>query len=234
MSDDVRRCDRCGGDIVIRWMGSALVPIHLSGSCGGGGQHWPPSAWAHRHEDFTRATTCRICGESVFFVRHNGGSVWFDELGPPWDKHPCFEDDPSSATIRSALRAAPSGALLGIVLEAVPEHGGSWGRVVVRCSHGTMVDERLPFAHLGGGRAVIVLRRGAGVVLTPIGKPARGSFDEHQQLLKDSARQYARHIVCPRCGNRTRPENARFVVIQGARLAHCARCGNDFQSASRS
>lgn len=28
----------------------------------------------------------------MFFVRHNGGSVWFDELGWPWPVHPCFAD----------------------------------------------------------------------------------------------------------------------------------------------
>jgi hypothetical protein len=27
----------------------------------------------------------------VYFVRHNGGSVWFDSLGWPWEKHPCFD-----------------------------------------------------------------------------------------------------------------------------------------------
>ena len=37
-------------------------------------------------------TTCPICGSEVFFVRHNGGSVWFDSLGHPWPKHPCFDN----------------------------------------------------------------------------------------------------------------------------------------------
>jgi hypothetical protein len=36
-------------------------------------------------------TSCPKCGQSVFFIRHNGGSVWVDELGPPWPKHPCFD-----------------------------------------------------------------------------------------------------------------------------------------------
>ena len=34
---------------------------------------------------------CRHCGAAVYFVRHNGGSVWFDELGKPWRKHPCYD-----------------------------------------------------------------------------------------------------------------------------------------------
>jgi len=116
---------------------------------------------------------------------------------------------------------------LGIVLETTTEHGGSWGRVVIRCSDGTMIDERLPFAHLRGGRAVIVLRGRGRVTLTPIGRVERGSFEEHRQLLDESARQYARHIVCPRCGNRARPENARFITLEGAKFAHCTRCGLD-------
>ncbi len=35
-------------------------------------------------------TKCPECGEEVYFVRHNGGTVWFDDLGQPWPKHPCF------------------------------------------------------------------------------------------------------------------------------------------------
>ena len=44
-------------------------------------------------------THCLKCGADVYFVRHNGGSVWFDELGPPWPVHPCFENDAGSEKI---------------------------------------------------------------------------------------------------------------------------------------
>lgn len=50
----------------------------------------------HRWEyssDLTRPTKCKLCGQDVFFVRHNGGAVWFDELGPPWPKHGCYHED---------------------------------------------------------------------------------------------------------------------------------------------
>jgi hypothetical protein len=42
-------------------------------------------------ENFCRPTSCPECGCRVYFVRHNGGSVWFDSLGWPWPKHGCFD-----------------------------------------------------------------------------------------------------------------------------------------------
>lgn len=36
---------------------------------------------------------CPVCGASVFFYQSpNGGRVFFDELGPPWPKHPCTDN----------------------------------------------------------------------------------------------------------------------------------------------
>lgn len=33
---------------------------------------------------------CPVCGATVFYYEHpNGARVFFDELGPPWPKHPC-------------------------------------------------------------------------------------------------------------------------------------------------
>jgi hypothetical protein len=37
------------------------------------------------------STSCPICNQRCFFVRHNDGSVWLDSLGWPWPKHPCFD-----------------------------------------------------------------------------------------------------------------------------------------------
>lgn len=34
---------------------------------------------------------CPVCGASVFFFRpEQGGSLWSDDPGPPWTKHPCM------------------------------------------------------------------------------------------------------------------------------------------------
>jgi len=68
---------------------------HLGRSPGGLGTHPRPLgrfSWQDQYLDTCRPTKCPRCGDSVFFVRHNGGSVWFDELGPPWPKHGCFDE----------------------------------------------------------------------------------------------------------------------------------------------
>ena len=36
---------------------------------------------------------CPVCGQPVYFVQpENGGRIFFDELGPPWPKHPCTDN----------------------------------------------------------------------------------------------------------------------------------------------
>lgn len=36
---------------------------------------------------------CPVCGAAVFFYQSPfGGRVFFDELGPPWPKHPCTDN----------------------------------------------------------------------------------------------------------------------------------------------
>lgn len=40
---------------------------------------------------------CPVCDEPVFFYQSpDGGKVFFDELGPPWPKHPCTDNTPSA------------------------------------------------------------------------------------------------------------------------------------------
>ena len=66
-------CDRCGQSIEFRWVGGRLVPLHLDGPCGGLRGERPrepqPTCWA---------TECPECAAEVFFIRHNGGSIWVD------------------------------------------------------------------------------------------------------------------------------------------------------------
>lgn len=37
-------------------------------------------------------TNCPICDESVYFLRANGGCLWVEELGYPWEKHSCMSN----------------------------------------------------------------------------------------------------------------------------------------------
>jgi len=67
---------------------------------------------------------CPVCGASVFYYESEyGARVFFDELGPPWPKHPCTDHSRSSASrvpglsaqgasIFQAVRANASGASL--------------------------------------------------------------------------------------------------------------------------
>lgn len=48
----------------------------------------------HTFESFVNPNArCPVCGEPVFFYQSPyGGRVFFDELGPPWPKHPCTDN----------------------------------------------------------------------------------------------------------------------------------------------
>lgn len=42
---------------------------------------------------------CPVCGEQVFYYQNEYGSkVYFDELGPPWPKHPCTDNSTHSGS----------------------------------------------------------------------------------------------------------------------------------------
>jgi hypothetical protein len=97
------RCRYCGEECVIRFYNGIKRPFGCR--CSGGNSYPvertpPPTAkrlanppkpslqiFDKRDEDFTRKTTCKECGERIWFVRYNGGSVLFDELGWPWPRH---------------------------------------------------------------------------------------------------------------------------------------------------
>jgi hypothetical protein len=62
----------------------------------------PPSGWISPN------ARCPVCGAAVYFYANQHGSrVFFDELGPPWPKHPCI-DDPIRNTPTAADRPAPN------------------------------------------------------------------------------------------------------------------------------
>jgi hypothetical protein len=69
-------------------------------SCGFGGEYYgAPSAISAMqaptsYESYVNPfAKCPVCGAGVFFFQDaNGGRVFFDELGPPWPKHPCTDN----------------------------------------------------------------------------------------------------------------------------------------------
>ncbi|MEZ8042420.1 MULTISPECIES: hypothetical protein [Vibrio] len=53
---------------------------------------------------------CPNCGDNVFYYEHpNGAKVYFDELGPPWPKHPCIIERRTS-TKRKVSKNKPASA----------------------------------------------------------------------------------------------------------------------------
>ncbi len=50
--------------------------------------------WSYSN-DYCAPSICPECGDDVFFIRHNDGSVWVDSLGWPWPKHPCMDTQES-------------------------------------------------------------------------------------------------------------------------------------------
>jgi hypothetical protein len=90
-------------------------------TCGWGGEGHSGVSYGGLREwiagDFTRPTTCPECGAEVFFIRHNGGSVWVEELGWPWPKHPCMDRQEPAHTF-SVWTAKAEGLLnpkLGVI-----------------------------------------------------------------------------------------------------------------------
>ncbi len=67
---------------------------------------WVPPITQARNSYVIPNAACPVCGAPVFFYQSsNGGRVFFDELGPPWPKHPCTNRDsePRALTIVQGL-----------------------------------------------------------------------------------------------------------------------------------
>lgn len=76
-------CKYCGAPINWARLDGNNVPIHPHGGweCAGSrGQ-------ADASSDTCFLTNCPYCSQEVWFIRYNGGCVWVDELGWPWQKH---------------------------------------------------------------------------------------------------------------------------------------------------
>lgn len=106
-------CNQCGEEIDIRYVNGRLTPIHPSGGCG---FHYDIRDHYQSHGSDSRCwpTTCNECKNKVFFIRHNGGSVWIDPpLGPPWQKHECFYKHQPSGSKRTLIEDTHLGRTVG-------------------------------------------------------------------------------------------------------------------------
>jgi len=158
------RCWHCGGEIEFRYIDGKLTPIHLSGGWCQGSQDGDQytkvevTPFEQRFEDVCRPTHCPQCGESVFYLTHNGGSVWLDELGWPWPKHACFNHQPAPKWLsyfrKMQEQQAKRTGTFGIVQKArwfpaegeVPTHiamaidAGEHGRICIATSGTNSAD----------------------------------------------------------------------------------------------
>jgi len=110
----------------------------------------------------------------VFFVRHNGGSVWFDQLGPPWPKHECFNDGPYGIQLRRLLTSPDQ--VFGVIIETEATRPGEGGRIIVRCCDGTLINQEFDTsANISSflGRLVIVVRGEQGELSLQVVPPAQ-------------------------------------------------------------
>lgn len=102
-------CSRCGNPVEFKYVNGRCIPLHLYGGCIGSGNSVVNdySGYNTSYESTCFCTNCPECGEEVFFIRHNGGSVWIDPpLGPPWYKHGCFDQSSSNSTVRPSLASS--------------------------------------------------------------------------------------------------------------------------------
>jgi hypothetical protein len=95
--DDMDTCDKCGDEIVFRWVGGAVIPIHVNGgwcSTGSGSKSvYAQSSFVSSDSYLDPNARCPVCGAAVYFYRspHNG-RVFFDDVGWPWPKHRCTDN----------------------------------------------------------------------------------------------------------------------------------------------
>lgn len=129
-------------------------------------------------------TKCPDCNASVFFIRHNGGSLWVDPpLGPPWWKHDCMNNGRPSAVRRESIQESlpPSvrgadGLILGVVRSSAVHRREDV--TVLTISTGELEPTVIRVARRGGGFLV-----GKLVVLDPIQRTV-SQFDSDLYVFK--------------------------------------------------
>lgn len=106
-------CYHCGDSITFIHNGFLVIPIHDSGSCSGRSGGYSGSGSSGGWSAIRRTSEgevfefpfvnypsyvnpnarCPVCGDPVYFYQSPyGGRVFFNELGPPWEKHGCTDN----------------------------------------------------------------------------------------------------------------------------------------------
>jgi len=70
-------CSFCGQAILFRTMNGRCVPMHPEGGCPGYSSSKDDDK---NKKDCLYATKCPKCNDPVYFLRHNGGCTWLDEI----------------------------------------------------------------------------------------------------------------------------------------------------------
>lgn len=121
--------------VEFRFIDGACIPLHKQGGCSGAHNHALDGGIVRSPESRCYLTKCQKCGDPVFFIRYNGGSVFIDPpLGPPWRRHPCMPERPR--VDRPAVAPPPwnvleaqkllgkvRGTVTGVVIEAEVSRG---------------------------------------------------------------------------------------------------------------
>lgn len=124
-------CGICGNPVQFVMLDGRAIPLHLSGRCNGPAAGQGGDRRVRSEDSFCRPTRCPECGDAVFFVRHNGGSVYLDPpLGAPWSRHPCMPPKPKATkaggpakgvlppqSVLDALAQVP-GLITGVAVQA--------------------------------------------------------------------------------------------------------------------
>lgn len=101
-------CRICGQEVIFRYKDGVLIPIHVSGECGG-----PRVRSKNDRSAGTVYRPCPECHQMAYFVKHNGGVAWVDKLGFGWPLHSCFERRSRSLPQRTA-KVKLQGTTLGV------------------------------------------------------------------------------------------------------------------------
>lgn len=88
-------CRKCGKPLDFVTLEGRVVPMRPGGQSGF-------TAPVTSNAQPIQQTKCPKCSFAVYFIQHNGGCVWLDDLGWPWPEHPCMALQQSGFVVREA------------------------------------------------------------------------------------------------------------------------------------